>query len=508
MTYSRSVLAYIIFYATTLFNSKGRNPFRLGFLLAFYVIPAFSAEYETRGNTEMVYLGSKNVDLDVQFSLIRAATSIDFVGYSQTIDLYGEPFMQAVHAAQKNNGAKVRFVYDRSLSMDKNDLFNQVKAIISDPSLPCRGEALCAHPIEKLSSGIGFLDYVHHKITILNLGKPDEVVLMGFGRGKTANSAGWIDSSVAFRRINPNLPYVGDDIQAMFDSVYKALGKLADQSWIRIPRQVKRGSTLLPESSPKTFSITSIEKQHTAELLALLRTPAILTPASELKPFQFQPKGVKAMSNDLFQQLVDHRGKNRDTYVNDNQRIMNAEIREFNGTIDWTSYSYGPTDGTHQALVDFVNRGNTLNLYLNGPVAFKVAMDSEFAMPYTYESVGRLIKEIKPESGGKVNLYVLNPQRNPEMLEAPYIHRRMVVFSNEKTKFVYAGSDPLTWSAAHKNDENLFLIEDVRFGKYMMDVTSSELSHFDLLTHEETLHFDANRPWKYLCLRSLVRKFF
>lgn len=487
---------------------------RILILCSSYLLPFFAAisfgncsEFQSRGNTEAIYLESAGIDLDIQYGLTSKATSIDFVGYSQTMDEFGEPFLQAVRHAQKTNLAPVRFLYDRMVSFQGKDYLNEVKNVISDPSLVCPGEALCAHPVEKLSSGLGVLDYIHEKLLILNRGTSREVIIVGFGRGKTADSANWLDSSVLFRRIDPNLPYVGDDIQSVFDSLYTSLKKLADKSIVRIPSKTKRGPKRTLEEPNKTFSKTLKEKNRVKEILAVLNRPAHAQNASSLASFQFQPSAIKLTSNDLFAQLL-HPKADRKKLHNDNLKVLINRFENFSGTADWTSYSFGPTEEVENAIVAFLNKGahNNVNLFVNGASAFQAAFNMQYPVFYTFNSVARIIKRLH-SGAGKINLRMYDPNLAGDA-EAPYLHRRMVVFSNEVTKEVLAGSDPLTWSSANLNDEILLSVVDDRMTELMKKINEVERRHYELISYENILKQSKNPSFSYRCLQTLVKWIF
>jgi phosphatidylserine/phosphatidylglycerophosphate/cardiolipin synthase-like enzyme len=444
--------------------------------------------------------------------IARARHSIDFVTYSQNTDDINIEFLKAIRQAQLERGIAVRAIYDAQVSSGDKEKNKAVRSLITDSELACPGEVMCAHPIEKLSSGVSLMDYVHEKIMIIDAGTADEIIFFS-GRGTTVSSAQFMDTGFMIRRIEPGLPYAGDDLKSLFGSLWDSLKKMADRSIFKMRSQTGKPFKKELDLVRKGFAETADQAKTVAEILELLdRSPKAVPPAM-LKSFQFHPEMINVLSNDLFKQLID--GKDlRAAFSNDNHEALIRDIRKFSGTLEMTAYSFGPSRELHDALVDFIKRGNTLNIFTNGAPAWVTANPAVwkqgFPAYYTYESVLKLMDETKG-APGKVNLSLVHPDKAKAENLATWVHRKLFSFKDAKTReeeFVYIGSDNFTWSAAKKNDEVLVKVKDARFTKAMTGLTHAERVGYEEVDRAALEALNRARPLWYRCVRGLVKTLF
>lgn len=483
-----------------------------GLFCLFAAAPVLATDYGPRGNTELFLLDDFRVDFEVRIAMIlQARKSIDFVTYSQNTDEVNIEFLKAIRKVQIDRGVAVRGIYDAQVSSGDKEKGKAVRSLLTDSSLSCPGEVMCAHPIEKLSSGLSITDYVHEKIMIIDAGTPNELIFFS-GRGTTQSSAKFIDAGFLIRRIDPLKPYAGDDMRQLFDSIWGSLKRLADRSVFKMRTQTGVPFEKELDLARKRFVETPESRRTVAEILAILRR----SPTEQregLKAFQFRPEMMNVLSNDLFKQLVE--GKDiRAAFFNDNHSKLIADIRQFSGTLEMTAYSFGPSKELHEALVDFLERGNTLVIYTNGAPAWVTAnpqvWKQGFPAYYTYESVLKLMDDV-PGAAERIKLHLVQPEEAKAHGLATWVHRKLFTFRNAKTKaeeFVYVGSDNFTWSAAKKNDEMLVKVKDERFTETMVGLSDTERKAYHLVDRPNLEALHRARPFWYRCVRSLVRTLF
>jgi phosphatidylserine/phosphatidylglycerophosphate/cardiolipin synthase-like enzyme len=480
---------------------------------AFFAMSASATDYGSKANTEIILIVDSRVSREVEQALLRMArASIDIMGFSQNMDAVGYPYLKSIRQAQVRNGVKVRAAFDWQISRADGDKNNSVKSFLTDPALPCPGEMFCAHPIEKLSSGVSFTDYVHEKIAIIDAGTPEEVVIVR-GRGTTTSSSDFIDSTMIFRRIDPSAPYAGDDVKAVYESVYRSLKQMSDRSVYKIPAQALESFENAPNLHRTRVVSTAEQTQEAIGILNRLRKPV----SRESGPKDsniFRPESISVLSNDLYAQILD--GKlERAAFANDNHQRLIQDIDLFQGTVDLTAYSFGPSRKLHDALVRFLKRGNTLNIYSNGAAAYQSANSAYvrgFPAYYTYESVLKLMTDAGPSA--KIHLHLLQPDRAQKLGLATYVHRKQVLFrpSPDSTSPVrhvlYQGSDNYTYSAEAKNDEIAIRIADQRMSLRASEITEVESPAFAAVDRTGLKKLWSERPFWYACVRSFIKTLF
>ncbi len=493
-----------------LFAQLRRTVRAIAFVVALASGTVRAADYGVVGNTELFLLKDFRVDFEIRIALIlQARHSIDFVTYSQNTDPINMEFLRAIRKVQTDRNVAVRGIYDAMVSQGDKEKNKAVMNVLTDAALECPGEVMCAHPIEKLSSGISIFDYIHEKIMIIDAGTPHEVIFFS-GRGTTISSAQFIDAGFLIRRIDSAKPYAGDAMKSIYQSLWDSLKKLASKSVLKMPSRSGRPLDEEIDLVRKRFVETPEERRLAAEILDVLRRPAAVQSAEKLKAFQFQPEKMNVLSNDLFKQLIE--GKDiRAAFFNDNHATLIKDVRSFTGTLEMTAYSFAPPQEMHEALVDFIRRGNTLNIFTNGAPAWVTANPAVwkqgFPAYYTYESVVKLLDDTKGASG-KVNVFLVNPEEAKKNGLATWVHRKLVTFRNAlegRDEFAYVGSDNFTWSAAKKNDEMLVKVSDRRFTESMIDLTETERVGYEKIDEDALRKLYKSRPLIYRCLRLFVK---
>ncbi|MBC7386049.1 MAG: phosphatidylserine/phosphatidylglycerophosphate/cardiolipin synthase family protein [Cryobacterium sp.] len=472
----------------------------------FMLVASSQAEiYPSRGNTEVIYLGDMNVDFEVRMMLFRQARkSIDILSMSQTADEIGLPILKSIRSAQINHGVKVRIAYDQMISMMEGDLTNTSARIISDPSLPCPGEVICTGTIEKWLSGLDYNDLQHQKVTVIDAGTPSEVIIVG-GRGYTDFNKDAADSALLIRRIKPGIPYIGDDIIDNLERTWDFLNSISKPMHFEKP--YKDNSRVL-KTRGKRLAEKSKDRVDVLEIMSVLRRPAAEMAGKSLKGFQFHPEESQFLTNNLLENLnqskKDHSFKNRAELPNDNHSRIISDIEQFNGKVELSAYALGMTEDLRTALVNFVNRGNTLEFYTNGQESHKLLMMNGLPVFYTVEELKK-IYDLTRGGRGKVITYLLDAGKAKKLGENPFLHRKQVLLKNQSTHIAYTGSDNFTWSAAKKNDESLARFDDRRMVKAFSQVTASEIGAYTKISEAEVNEMYHNRPLLYRCARSLIR---
>lgn len=478
-------------------------------LATFAVLNSVAGEYPLRANTEIIFIEDPRVDFELRNILSRNARySIDSMTFSQlTEPKIGLPLLEAFKYAQ-DHGKRVRSMFDLTASVieGKGTKYQMAKGMLMDPSAACVGEVVCAHPVEKLSAGLELTDYSHAKYVGWDVGTPFEMANFG-GRNNTSHALHTMDSGFFIRPIDPSLPYLGTDLAENFEEVYAVIKEMADRNRIKIPK--KNFKPLTGETIRVALSVE--QKSQVIEVLSILRKPAVM--GDVLKPYQFRPKGIQLRTNQLMKQLRGEQYRTKElkrySFQNDIHANIATDIDGFNGVVDFTGYSYGPTPEVHEALVRFLNRGNgnTLNVFTNGKTAHATAAMNGLAVYYTYEMLADLIERTK-ESSGKLQVNMLNAVKAKEAGKPVFIHRKQFVLRNETHKVVYTGSDNLTWSSSKKNDELMVMIDDERMTDQLMRMNRADLDVFDEYTPDQIQALYVKRPFLYRCLRNLIKKVF
>jgi phosphatidylserine/phosphatidylglycerophosphate/cardiolipin synthase-like enzyme len=478
--------------------------------IVFCLSPAtWALEFQPRGNTEIISILDPEVDMALKIHLAgQARYSIDFMAYSMTKDESAMPFLQALRSAQAR-GVKVRGMYDRQVSATlEGDLRNDVKAVLTDPSVPCRGEVLCAHPIEKLSSGFSISDYIHGKMIVIDRGTPFEVVLTG-GRGMTNMSARHLDSGMIIRRIRSGVPYAGDDLKVVFESIWGSLKKLAENSVIQIPTQVSRAVKIPGHRGILTLKGASQRKEF-ERIVSYLSQPPTEQADPRMSTIVFRPQAIEVFSNDLYEKLL--KGIRIDAaFESDNHAKIIEYLDKFEGKIVLTAYSVSPDRPLHEALIRFVKRGNSIEFVTNGAEAYRdIGVPLGFPAYYTYERLIDLIEKAKGPGSGLISVFTLNPGKAASMGLPNYVHRKEIIYIGRDGIPVSTdvGSDNFTYSSAKKNDEVIIRVHDRAFSSHNHQRMLDERPAFDHHSLAQIKAKYAQRPFWYVCVRTLVRALF
>ncbi len=434
--------------------------------------------YPERGNTEFHFLPDFPIDQDVKISRINAAKfSIDFVTFSQTNDEMGRQFLKAIREAQKR-GVKVRMLYDRLFSLMEGDWSNEVRTIVTDPSLGCPGEVTCPHPTMKSNRGISVNDYIHEKILLIDAGTENEIAFIG-GRGFTQLHSNFLDSAYAIRPMDYRLPYLGDDIQDVFNRLWKVSQEVSVKG---PPSMVLYGTddaSAIDDLKSEPFAQTPAHVKTVQALVASLEKPANrpLDPKEPANGYRSLIQSVRMLSNSLFEQLMNApKGTRPEVVKNDIQTSLIKDLDRATGTFEITSYSFGPTRDVLSAMARFVNRGNTIKIYSNSGANFEKysPVPAQTPIYYSYERMVALFNLTK-NSKGKIEIYLHDLPKAERAKSKTYIHRKLALLTGPNVHITYVGSDNMTWSAANKNDEIMARVNDKRFAEFHRQRNMSEL---------------------------------
>ena len=472
----------------------------LGILAAASTI---ASEYPERANTEFLVIEDPAVNFELRNFLSRnAKEGIDGAAFTQLDDEIGRPLMESIHFAQVNQHVPVRMFYDYFASFVEGK-GKKMPAVnwIGDPSLARPGEVLTAHPLDKIGTGLSISDYVHGKSY-----RVDGFFFIG-GYNNTSHSLRTVDSGFVMRAIDPTKPFLGTDITANYDEIFGILQNLKTQS--RIPSPVRTGANPLTGEAQSLLH-TPEQRAQFAEILEILSHPA--RPDDALKDYQFRPKRLQLRTNDLFKHLTTSEPTprfSRYEFPNDNHSHLAEEFlaMEGKGSVDFWSYVYAPTPEVHEAIIQYVREGGTLNLWTNGQNSHRTVTYGGVSVYYSLESIVDLLDET--EGGkGKVNVLLLDGNRAKLSGMGPYLHRKRMVFSTPDREWVEEGSDNFTWSSGKKNDELLISIEDERYARQILKRAETERPLYDSVTHAELRAMFAKRPFAYRCIRAFLKKIF
>jgi hypothetical protein len=491
--------------------STSINPIKFALTIACALLSAFVAqasEYPVRDNTEILMLDDPRVNFELRIILTRKEKhAIDGMAFTQLNDELGRPLLEAIHYAQVTHHTPVRMAYDILASaIEGKGRGIPAAGWIADENLVCKGEVVCAHPIEKLSAGISQSDYVHLKSY-----RVGEVTFIG-GYNNTGHSLRTLDSGFIIRAIDPTKPFLGTDIAKNYDEVFGILNKMKEDSIIPIPNR-KIESPLTGEELSLIY--TEEQKAKVQEVLNILSKPAQTDDI--LLDYQFRPKKVQLRTNDLFKNLTKSRAERRALggrygFPNSNHSHLAQEIHNFQtlseANIHYWGYVYAPTPEVHLAIIDYVNAGGTFTIWTNGKNAHKTVTWRGISVYYSLENIDDLLT--KTEHGkGKVVVKLLDAEKAKIAGMGPYVHRKRIAFTSLERNMVLDSSDNFTWSSAMKNDELSISIEDDRYVGKAMKISKAEAHTYDTVS-TKTIHemYEGRPKLAYSCVKLLLKKVF
>lgn len=467
------------------------------FLLGLLIFSAQAEVFPERGNTEVFYLKDPAIDFAIRLELIaQAKKSIDLISFSQAMDKTGEIFIAALRHAQEKKCIKIRYIYDSVASLLDRDFLNTSGKILSDPNLKCaadkKGEVITVGLWEKWRAGLQWDDFIHQKIILIDAGTSDEKMVVG-GRGYTQFSTMVADSGFLFRAVDSSQPYLGTDLVTSFQQIW-------DQAKIISPplqhsSQIEMGINV---ESELDYYLKTNEQNKQFKVLKNI----IFSPIKKMieSPEQFRPTSAQLTANDLLKKVLQNKNNDRETFSNDNLELLINTIKNSQGELDLTSYSIAFPETLSQSLVDFLARGNTLNLYTNGQAAHAVFVYQGTPVYYTLDYLEKLIKATK-DLKGKLNIYFLNPEKAKLNRDLPFVHRKLIVVGST----IFTGTDNFTWSSAIKNDEWMIKLTDQKFADYLRQDYQDQHRFYDLVSHAEILEQNKQATVLYQIFKFFIK---
>lgn len=466
------------------------------FLLMILAGNSWGTVWPLRSNTELFYLKDPAIDFAIRLEMIaQAKHSIDLISFSQAMDKTGEIFISALRQAQEKKCVKVRYIYDSVASLLDRDFFNTSGKILSYPKLNCppdkKGEVITIGIFDKLKAGLAWDDFIHEKVLLIDAGTIDEKLVIG-GRGYTEFSRRVADSAFLFRPIIPKLASFGTDVLSSFNELWDLAKTFS--SVIHHSSEI----TILKHNSSLDYFL---ENQTHRALFAELKTVLLSPPkkATKLK-YQFRPLSVQLASNDLFQKILKNKNTNREQLTNDNLDLLVTDLKSAQGETSLVSYSIAFPDILFRAIIDFINRGNTLNLFTNGKAAHEFFVYQGTPVYYSLEFLEKLINATK-HLKGKLNIYFLNPEKAHAMNELPFVHRKLVTLDHS----VFTGTDNFTWSSSKKNDEWMIRIVDKKLIQHLKEEELTQKKFYDLIPAQQIIKENQEATLLYKLFRTFIK---
>ncbi|MCP3926493.1 MAG: phosphatidylserine/phosphatidylglycerophosphate/cardiolipin synthase family protein [Desulfobacterales bacterium] len=445
--------------------------------------------YPERLNTEIIYINEMIVDLCVRVELIkRAKYTIDIITFSQATDETGLIFLDAIRSVQIKKKVKVRFVYDHTASWIDKDFFNRSGKIMVDKKCQAKVQSISLY--NKRTGKISWDDFYHEKLLLIDADTKDEKLIVG-GRGYTDFSTLTADSAYIFRPIDSKEYYIGTDVKHNFNKIFSEISKIS---------KTLKNSKSIKYSVPQGFKGND-HKDKIDEITNHLSKPVDLS--KPLKEYQFIPDRAQLLSNDVISNIVvsGEKVKNREILPNDSHDTLIADIDNFKGTIDLTSYSIGFPQPLFKAFVRFIQRGNTLNLITNGKKAHKEFVWFGTPFLYTLETLHYFLLKTK-DMKGTFNVFYLDVEKARSLNEKTFVHRKLILFQN--SNITYTGTDNFTWSSSKKNNDWLIKICDEKLNKHLQEVIGNELKWYRKAEKKELMEKTFKRNLLYKLTRRLI----
>lgn len=244
-------------------------------------------------NTQVIIFENPNVDIASRITAIRSATGpITSIVYGRGIGpRVGLPLIKAFRAAH-NSGLPGRYIHDRVGSFQE-DRGNKSWMYLADSKLTNPPQVIDFGGLKNYLHGLNLTDMVHIKILVINEGTPDEMIWFG-GRNDTEDELTNLDLSMLIRRIDPNKPYLGDQIRSIVEEVWSDVNHHYKP---RIPLPL--GFMVKGEDDPQKdieqlLDTEDARREFQAVQKLLARKPL---PTDELESFEARPEKARAVTN-------------------------------------------------------------------------------------------------------------------------------------------------------------------------------------------------------------------
>ncbi len=423
----------------------------------------FCTIYDWReGNTEVIMVDDPYVDAALMLHLIgKVKYTIRSVTYIQDVDEeVGLPLLEAFRGALAK-GANGHFIYQR-IGAITNDPLNRSKDFLIDSNLKCPGKVFCHGKLDEVLEGENPTDMVHAKIIEMDRGTLDEIIRVS-GRNPNRFLLKDYDYTIYIRPIDPNKPYLGNDVQKAYDHIEKMVAereeayenKKIDPEKLEFSKKVRKPTDILKTKKQK--------KQFKKYLYILGKGLDYKSRYSHLLSY---PTRSRVVTNDFFKNLkkvwaFSTLGTREKVFSSDIINVVSDFVLR-NKEVYLTPMSINFPKSLQNAISESLKNKNTINIITNGKEAHQNHVVA--GLPF-YHGMDNL-KQFAQKYPDYLKVFLFQPNK-----KFIYSHRKMVIGDNEWMM----GSDNLNLSGVLKNYEIMLHFEDPEGSQRMRRTTNSDI---------------------------------
>jgi hypothetical protein len=452
-------------------------------LMVFLFCTSVYATYypiKNNSNTDIIVVLDSEDDLFLKHQLIsKAKHTIEMISHLQTMGPVGGLVVDDIRKAM-GRGVKVKYLFEAVATMTGGGEFglDSIPFLTEDRLYKKTGSQLIVNRIsQRWSSPFALNDLVHKKVLIVDRGTANETIVVT-GRNNHEVNFTWSDLTFVIRRVNSNLPYLGDDIISDFDRTWSLITKYF---------QVE-DPTVLDESDIEKYAKYKFRPVHpTAEGIEteriLNREPKAV---DKLANNQFRPAYVRVVTTDTLEQIAKLKLPKtvglRPEIVDDVSNYL-GEVLKTATKAEANIYALIIPQKLRTWLADFVKRNGELTILTNSSESLGSALPiSTVTDAIEFYSKEALVELSSKASGfsteDRIKMFALSSKKSSNNGSAPNAtHRKLWVleFPNGQ-KLSFFGSHNLTTASSSKSDEIMIAAFDVRMADYFSALNRKEIA--------------------------------
>ncbi|MBL7554232.1 MAG: phosphatidylserine/phosphatidylglycerophosphate/cardiolipin synthase family protein [Bdellovibrionaceae bacterium] len=431
-------------------------------------------------NTDIIVVLDSEDDLFIKHQLIsKAKYSIEMISHLQTMGPVGGLIVDDIRKAM-GRGVKVKYLFEAVATMTGGGEFglDSIPFLTESKLYKKSGSQLIVNRVsQRWSSPFAMNDLVHKKVLIVDRGTPNETIVVT-GRNNHEANFTWSDLTFVIRRVNSNLPYLGDDLVSDFDKSWDFISK-----YFKVEEPTVLDSSEIAKYAKYKFRPVNPTKEgiETDRLLSL-------EPRSgdTLASNQFRPASVRIITTDTLEQIASLKLPKtiglRPQIVDDISNYLRGALKSAI-KVEANIYALIIPQPLLASLGEFVKRNGELTILTNSSESLRSALPistvTDAIEYYAKEALEELdSKASSLNTGDRVKMYSFDPKKtskNPPALSATHRKLWVLEFANGQ-KLSLFGSHNLTTASSSKSDEIMIAAFDVRMGNYFSAIHKQEIS--------------------------------
>ena len=435
---------------------------------------------KNNSNTDIIVVLSSEDDLFLKHQLIsKAQHTIEMISHLQTMGPVGGLVVDDIRKAM-GRGVKVKYLFEAVATMTGGGEFglDSIPYLTEERLYKKTGSQLIVNRIsQRWSSPFAMNDLVHKKVFIIDRGTPNETIVIT-GRNNHEVNFTWSDLTFVVRRVNSNMPYLGDDIISDFDRTWNFITK-----YFQVEEPTELGKSDIEKYAKYQFRPVR-PTQEGIETERILK----LEPRSgdALASNQFRPANVRLIATDTLEQIVRMKLSKtvglRSEIVDDVSNYL-VEALKSATKAEANIYALIIPQMLRTSLENFVKRNGELTILTNSSESLGSALPiSAVTDAIAFYSKETLIDLASKASGlaaeDRVKMFALASKKlfnNPSAPTATHRKLWVLEFANGQ-KLSFFGSHNLTTASSSKSDEIMIAAFDVRMADYFSALNKKEIA--------------------------------